>query len=74
VSHMAFVDLQCPNPSSIIDGSVLEATNLLAFIVLEGKKGHVNLYVVARNPLCIALGVDMACPPNIGPVFRIVFV
>ena len=55
---MALVDPQGSHPSSIVDGGVLETTDLLAFGVLESKKRHVNLDVMARNPFCITLGVD----------------
>lgn len=63
---MAFVDLQGSYPSSIIDGGVLETPYLPTIIVLEGKKGHVNLYVMARNPFCITLGVDGRRPTFLG--------
>ena len=55
---MTVVNLQGSDPSSIVDGSVLEATYLPALSILESKKGHIDLDMVAWNLFGVAASVE----------------
>ena len=55
---MTSIDPQSPNPGSIVNGSISESTDLLAFAVLESKERHINLDVVAVNLPGITAGTN----------------
>ena len=55
---MARVDLQSPNPGSVVNGGILKATDLLAISPLYCQESHVDLDMMARNPFGITFGVD----------------
>jgi len=51
---MALVDPQSAYPGGVINDGVLISTDPPTFRVLECQEGHINLDVVARNPLGIS--------------------
>lgn len=55
-----FVNLQRPNPRSVIDGGVLEAADLHPLFANESQELNIHLDVMSGNLLLIALGVDRA--------------
>ena len=69
---MTGVDLQGSNPGSIVDGSILESTNLLSLGVLECEKRNINLDVMARNPFGVTPGVDCSATDVSGQSSQIV--
>ena len=54
-----FTDLECPNAGSVINGSVLEATCLLALLSDKSQELDIHLDMVTRNLLVAALGVNL---------------
>lgn len=58
--RMLFINLKSPDTGCIVDGGILEAANLFAFIFNESQGLDVHLDVMARHLLVIPLGVDFA--------------
>ena len=54
-----FIDLECPNAGSVINGCILEATCLLALLSDKSQELDIHLDMVTRNLLVAALGVNL---------------
>ena len=54
------IDLKRPDACGIINGRILKALDFGAVLSLEDQELDVNLNVMARNLLVVALGVDPA--------------
>ena len=63
--RVAAIDLEGPHPGRIVDRRVLVAPDPLALRALQGQKLHVDLDVMARDLLRVAVGVHRA-PPDPG--------
>jgi len=59
---MPVVDLECPDAGRIINRGVLVALNLLAVPSLKDQELNVDLDLVARDLVLIALSVDLTNP------------
>jgi hypothetical protein len=56
------VDLEGPGGRSVVDGGVLVAFDRLSVFFPEDQELDVNLYLMARNLLLVAGGMDLAEP------------
>lgn len=63
---MTFVDPQGSNSGSIFDGCILKSMNLLALSILDSRKRHVNLDVMARYLLGITTRINCAAADVLG--------
>jgi len=57
---MLGINFQCPDPGGIVNGRILKATYLLAFLGSKGQELDVNLDLVSGNLLGIAVRMKSA--------------
>src|SRR5262249_55233693 len=68
--RVAAIDLEGPHPGRIVDRRVLVAPDPLALRALQGQKLHVDLDVMARDLLRVAVGCTARRPTRVGSRFR----
>ena len=52
---MSIIDFKCPYPRGIINGCVLESSDFSSFFAFQFEELDINLYVMTRNLLFIAM-------------------
>ena len=66
---MFVVDLKRPDSGGVINGGILEATDILTLFVLKSQEFDIDLYLMARHLLVISFCMDFTHPsPSWQPV------